>query len=250
MASDPAMTALVIADLHLSPERPALTRAFCRFLREKAAGAEALYILGDLVEAWVGDDDPSEFARDVKRALHLLVDGGTRLYFLHGNRDFLIGQHFAHQVGAQLLPDEHVAEIAGERVLLMHGDTLCTGDREYQRFRRVIRNPLALWCLRILPLGRRQRIAANLRNRSRNANSNKPEAIMDVTPAAVEDAMRRHRVRRLVHGHTHRPGVHDLQIDGQPAWRMVVGDWDREGWYLHFSTGHPPELVRFSLDPA
>lgn len=240
------MTVLVISDLHLSPERPALTRAFCRFLQEKAHHAEALYILGDLVEAWVGDDDPSEFARDVKRSLHLLVDGGTRLYFLHGNRDFLVGPHFAHQVGAQLLPQEHIANIHGQRILMLHGDTLCTEDHAYQRFRRLIRNPLVLWGLRHLPLRRRQRIASNLRERSRAANSNKPEAIMDVSPEAVEEALRRHGVSIMVHGHTHRPGIH--RLGEGPSCRIVLGDWDREGWYLQFSADESePQLIRFPI---
>lgn len=242
------MTVLVISDLHLSPECPALTRAFCRFLEETASNAEALYILGDLVEAWVGDDDPSEFARDIKRALHLLVDRGTRLYFLHGNRDFMVGDHFASQVGAHLLPQEHVADIHGQRVLLLHGDSLCTEDRAYQRFRRLVRNPAVLWCLRHLPLRRRQRMAADWRERSRAANRNKPEAIMDVSPEAVEAALLRHNVSLLVHGHTHRPGIHQLDTAAGPAYRIVLGAWDDRGWYLQFESGQSlPELIDFPL---
>lgn len=240
------MTVLVISDLHLSPQRPALTRAFCRFLQSQARQAEALYILGDLVEAWVGDDDPSTFARDVKRALHMLADSGTALYFLHGNRDFLIGKHFAQQVGARLLPQEHVANIYGTRVLMLHGDTLCTDDHAYQRFRRLIRNPLALWALRHLPLQRRQRIADDLRERSRKANSNKPEAIMDVSPDAVMKTLRRHQVSMMVHGHTHRPSVHSL-ADGSSC-RIVLGDWDTDGWYLQFSPyEREPRLISFPI---
>lgn len=240
------MTVLVISDLHLSPERPALTRAFCRFLTEKARSAEALYILGDLVEAWVGDDDPSEFARDVKRALHLLVDSGTQVYFMHGNRDFLVGSHFAQQVGAQLLPQEYVADIYGRRVLMLHGDTLCTEDLSYQRFRRFIRNPVVMWILRRLPLRRRQNIAANLRRRSQSANSNKADSIMDVSAEAVERTLRRHNVSIMVHGHTHRPGVH--QLHNPTACRIVLGDWEEEGWYLEFSPAEPqPRLVNFPI---
>lgn len=238
------MTVLVISDLHLSPERPDLTRAFCRFLSEKAKSADALYILGDLVEAWVGDDDPSEFARDIKRALHLLIGAGTRVYFMHGNRDFLIGSHFARQVGAQILPQEHVADIYGQRVLMLHGDTLCTEDRAYQRFRRIIRNPLVRWILRHLPLGQRQRLAAHLRQRSQNANSSKAASIMDVSAEAVAQILRRHDVSLIVHGHTHRPGVHR---EGSSC-RIVLGDWGDQGWYLAFSPDEPhPRLVSFPI---
>lgn len=240
------MTVLVISDLHLSPERPALTRAFCRFLIEKARSADALYILGDLVEAWVGDDDPSEFARDVKRALHLLVDNGTAVYFMHGNRDFLVGSHFAQQVGAQLLPQEYVADIYGQRVLMLHGDTLCTEDLAYQRFRRLIRNRLVMWILRGLPLRHRQKIAANLRRRSQDANSNKADSIMDVSAGAVTHTMRRHDVSIMVHGHTHRPGIHHL--DDRSSCRIVLGDWEEDGWYLEFSpTDSQPRLVSFPI---
>lgn len=240
------MTVLVISDLHLSPERPALTRAFCRFLSEKARSADALYILGDLVEAWVGDDDPSEFARDIKRALHLLVDSGTPVYFMHGNRDFLIGPHFAQQVGAQLLPQEYVANVYGQRVLMLHGDTLCTEDRAYQRFRRLVRNPLIMWILRRLPLQQRQKLAANLRQRSQNANSNKPDSIMDVSPAEVVRTLRRHDVAMMVHGHTHRPGIHHLNEGA--ACRVVLGDWEQDGWYVQFSATDPePRLESFPI---
>lgn len=245
------MTTLVISDLHLSPERPALTRAFCRFLVAEAAGADALYILGDLVDAWVGDDDPSEFARDVKRALHLLAHRGTSIFFLHGNRDFLVGPHFAAQVGATLLPQEYVANIYGQRVLLMHGDSLCTDDHDYQRFRRWVRNPLGLWLLRHLPLRQRQNIAASWRARSQAANAGKTAAIMDVTQEAVTDALHRHGVSLLVHGHTHRPAVHCVEINGEQSTRVVLGDWDEQlGWYVRFDADTPrqiPDLISFSL---
>lgn len=222
------MTTLFISDLHLSEERPDISRAFFSLLAQRARGIEALYILGDLFEAWIGDDDPSPLAREVIAALAACSASGTALWVQHGNRDFLLGQRFARETGAGLLPDEAIIDLHGERVLLMHGDTLCSDDHDYQRFRRRVRNPLVKWLLRSLPLKRRQAIARRWRDSSRQHKSNKPENIMDVNQDTVAATMRRHRVTLLIHGHTHRPARHPLVIDGTAAERIVLGDWDKQ----------------------
>lgn len=223
---------LLISDLHLEEERPDITRAFLRFLETRAARAEALYILGDFFEVWVGDDGMSPYQHEIASALRLLSDKGTRIYLMHGNRDFMIGKAFCREAGCTLLPDLHIAELGGQRVLLMHGDTLCTRDEGYMRLRRWLRNPVSLFILHHLPLAKRQKLAQKLRSSSKEETRMKASDIVDVTPEAVVEAMRGHRVRTLIHGHTHRPASHRLQIDGEPARRIVLGDWDRQGWAL------------------
>lgn len=223
---------LLISDLHLEEQRPDITRAFLRFLRERAVQAEALYILGDFFEVWIGDDGMSPFQHEIAVALRQLSETGTRIFLMHGNRDFLIGQAFCREAGCTLLNDPCVVELAGERVLLMHGDSLCTADQAYMRMRRLLRNPLSLFILRHLPLAKRQQLARKLRNESRTQTRMKAEAITDVTPAEVERVMAEHRVHTLIHGHTHRPAVHELTVNGQPVQRIVLGDWDTQGWAL------------------
>lgn len=223
---------LLISDLHLHAQRPDLTAGFLRFLEERARGAEALYILGDFFEVWIGDDGMDDFQRGVASALRRLADSGTTIYLMHGNRDFLIGQRFCELAGCQLLGDPTRVVLGREPVLLMHGDSLCTADTNYMRLRRLLRNPLSLFLLRHLPLSTRRRLAGQLRDQSRIQTRMKAREITDVTPAAVEDCLRRHGVHTLIHGHTHRPAVHELQLDGQPARRIVLGDWDRQGWAL------------------
>ncbi len=223
---------LLISDLHLEEERPDITRAFLRFLETRAAQAEALYILGDFFEVWVGDDGMTSYQHEIASALRLLSDKGTRIYLIHGNRDFMIGKAFCREAGCTLLPDPHVAELGGQQVLLMHGDTLCTRDEGYMRLRRWLRNPVSLFILHHLPLAKRQKLAQKLRSSSKEETRMKASDIVDVTPDAVVEVMRRLRVRTMIHGHTHRPACHTLQIDGQPARRIVLGDWDRQGWAL------------------
>lgn len=223
---------LLISDLHLEEQRPDISRAFLRFIETRARQAEALYILGDFFEVWVGDDGMTPFQHQIARALRALSESGTRIYLMHGNRDFMIGQAFCREAGCTLLSDPHIALFGGERVLLMHGDSLCTLDESYMRMRRLLRNPLSLLILRNLPLARRQKIAAKLRSTSRQETRMKASDIIDVTPDEVLKVMRKHGVRTLIHGHTHRPASHPLQIDGAPAQRIVLGDWDRQGWAL------------------
>lgn len=223
---------LLISDLHLEEERPDISRAFLHFLRERAPQAEALYILGDFFEVWIGDDAISPFQRSIAQALRQLSDSGTKIYLMHGNRDFLLGQAFCREAGCTLLADPSRVELAGEQVLLMHGDSLCTQDQAYMRLRRWLRNPLSLFILRHLPLATRQRLARKLRKESRAQTRMKDSEIVDVTPAEVPRIMAAHGVRTLIHGHTHRPAVHELELGGVPARRIVLGDWDKQGWAL------------------
>ena len=222
------MSILFISDLHLAPERPDITRAFLDFLQQQASKASALYILGDLFEAWVGDDDNMPLSLDVQQALKALTETGVKLYIQHGNRDFLLGQRFMATTGATLLADEHIIEYFDHRALVMHGDTLCTDDVDYQRFRRKARHPLYKWVLGLLPLKRRQRLARDWRAKSAAANKNKSSEIMDVNNDAVDAVMTKHTVNVLIHGHTHRPCRHPL-ASGE---RIVLGDWDNKGWIL------------------
>ena len=223
---------LLISDLHLEEQRPDITRAFLHFLQTRARQAEALYILGDFFEVWVGDDGMSPFQHDIARALRELSDAGTRLYLMHGNRDFLIGRAFCRAAGCTLLKDPSIVHFNGEPVLLMHGDSLCTLDVGYMKLRRLLRNPLSLFILRNLPLTTRRKLARKLRSESRAQTRMKAREIIDVTPDEVPRIMAEHGVRTLIHGHTHRPAEHALEVNGQSARRIVLGDWDSRGWAL------------------
>ena len=223
------MATLFIADLHLQTEEPAITAGFQRFLRGEAKSADALYILGDLFEAWIGDDDPNPLHREMAAAIHALVDSGVPCYFIHGNRDFLIGKRYARESGMTLLPEEQVLDLYGRRVLIMHGDTLCTDDTGYLAFRAKVHTPWIQKVFLALPLFIRNRIAARMRAGSKAANSSKSMTIMDVNPQAVVSVMEKHGVQWLIHGHTHRPDVHSLIANGEPAHRVVLGAWHTEG---------------------
>ncbi|WP_017939199.1 UDP-2,3-diacylglucosamine diphosphatase [Zestomonas thermotolerans] len=239
---------LLISDLHLEEKRPDITRAFLHFLDTRARQAEALYILGDFFEVWIGDDAMSPFQRRIAQALHALSETGTRIYLMHGNRDFLIGRDFCRAAGCTLLADPTRVELNGEPVLLMHGDSLCTRDLGYIRLRRWLRNPLSLWLLRHLPLATRQKLARKLRQESRAQTRMKASEITDVTPEEVPRVMAAHGVRTLIHGHTHRPAIHRLEVEGQPAQRIVLGDWDRQGWALQVDDQGGFHQTPFALD--
>lgn len=229
------MATLFIADLHLSTEEPAITAGFLRLLAGEARAADALYILGDLFEAWIGDDDPNPLHANIASAIKALVDSGVPCYFIHGNRDFLVGKRFAHQSGMILLPEEQVLTLYGKRILIMHGDTLCTDDIGYLRFRAKVHQPWLQTLFLALPLFIRQRIAAKMRAGSKASNQTKSEAIMDVNPQAVINVMTRHHVHHLIHGHTHRPAIHELDIEHHPARRYVLGAWHHEGSMIKVS---------------
>ncbi|MBT1882940.1 UDP-2,3-diacylglucosamine diphosphatase [Enterobacter mori] len=238
------MATLFIADLHLQTEEPAITAGFLRFLRGEAKSADALYILGDLFEAWIGDDDPNPLHREMASAIKTLVNSGVPCYFIHGNRDFLIGQRYARESGMTLLPEEQVLDLYGRNVLIMHGDTLCTDDTGYLAFRAKVHTPWIQTLFLALPLFIRNRIAARMRAGSKAANSSKSMTIMDVNPQAVVNVMEKHHVQWLIHGHTHRPDVHSLTANGEPAHRVVLGAWHTEGSMVKV-TPEGVELIAF-----
>ena len=229
------MKTLFVSDVHLDAASPEIARQFHAFLAGEARSAAALYILGDLFEAWIGDDDPDPAARSTVAALRALVDTGVPCFVMHGNRDFLIGERFCRETGATLLEDGAVVEVNGERVLLMHGDALCTDDVSYQRLRRIVRHPIVRWVLRRMTLEQRRALARKMRAGSREHVGTTAPEIMDVNAAAVAQALRAAGVRTLVHGHTHRPAVHELEIDGMPSRRIVLGDWYAQGSVLEWS---------------
>lgn len=236
------MTTLFISDLHLDGSRPEITRLFFEFLGGEARDAEALYILGDLFEAWIGDDDddPHHQAviarlQDIARVVPVAV--------MRGNRDFLYGPRFAAMSGCRLLPDEEVIELHGTPTLLMHGDQLCTDDGEYQAVRRMAHDPAWQKAVLAKPLAERREMAREARRQSTIENAMKTSAIMDVNADAVAVAMREHGVTHLIHGHTHRPAVHEFELDGRPAQRIVLGDWYDQGSVLRVGANRM-DLVR------
>jgi UDP-2,3-diacylglucosamine hydrolase len=226
------MSTLFISDLHLDDARPESTVLFEQFVRTEARNAEALYILGDLFEYWLGDDVNTETSMKVSRALSSLAAAAIPCYFMHGNRDFLVGRRFAAQSGMRLLPEEHVLDLYGTETLLMHGDSLCTDDVEYQQVRRRIRRPD--WQKDFLSRSpdERREIANRGREQSREHQMSLSRDITDVNRDSVCAAFERHGVRRLIHGHTHRPDIHDHKVNGSPASRVVLGDWYTQGSVL------------------
>lgn len=223
------MTTLFVSDLHLDALEPAAGEQFLAFLQERALNCEALYILGDLFEAWIGDDDPDPFRARVCDALAQLTARGVPCFVMHGNRDFLLKSGFEQRTGAILLPDPVIAELQGERVLLTHGDALCTADRPYQLLRGIVRDPG--WQQRFLrlPLAVRFALAQQARAGSRAHTGRTAAYIMDADESAVRSCMQACQVRTLIHGHTHRPGIHAFDLDGAPARRIVLGAWHAGG---------------------
>jgi UDP-2,3-diacylglucosamine hydrolase len=230
---------LFISDLHLAAERPQIIELFSAFVDDIAVGADTLYILGDFLEYWIGDDDPATGLQPVFDALSRLHTANTSVRFMHGNRDFLIGSELAQRCHFEIIPDPTLEDLHGERALLMHGDLLCTDDIEYQKFRTMVRNPD--WIADVLskPVAQRLALAASLRDTSKQAVAEKAEYIMDVNQQTVEAFMREQRTKLLIHGHTHRPGIHDFNLDGSAARRIVLGDWYDSGSYLRFGPDGP-----------
>ncbi|MGH8222521.1 MAG: UDP-2,3-diacylglucosamine diphosphatase [Woeseiaceae bacterium] len=233
------MTTLFISDLHLERARPDIGDHFLRFLDEEGHGADALYILGDLFESWLGDDDPDPHYAIIKGALSALVHGGTQVRFMHGNRDFLIGERFAAETSVELLNDPLLLNMHGTDVLLTHGDLLCTDDVEYQAFRRMTREPQWQATMLAKSLQERQAYAGRAREASLQHGKAIDAAIADVNQGAVEAFMRKHGVHTLLHGHTHRPAVHQFELDGRPARRIVLGDWYEQGSVLRWGGKGP-----------
>ena len=233
------MTTLFISDLHLDPSRPAITDLFLTFLRDQARQAEALYILGDLFEAWIGDDTPSPTADAVAVALRELTDAGVPVFFIRGNRDFLLGQDYATRAGLQILPDPCVVTLYGKPVLLQHGDLLCTDDTAYQAFRAQNRDPAFIAQFLSQPLEARIAFAQKARAASQARQSEMKEddraqfeTVTDVAPDEVLATFRRYGVDTMIHGHTHRPAVHNVQVSDATCTRIVLGDWYEQGSVL------------------
>jgi UDP-2,3-diacylglucosamine hydrolase len=237
-----------ISDLHLSADRTDITHCLAQFLQHTAVDADALYVLGDLFEYWLGDDDRNEFTQYVESLFLQLAQTGVPIYFIHGNRDFLIRQQFAQRAGMQLLNEQQVVDLYGTATLIMHGDELCTQDIAYQKFRKKARGWLWPRIVLALPLSTRRKIAERGRKTSQKNQQKLSMEIMDVTHSEVVKVMQEHGVQRLIHGHTHRPAIHDLQVNQQPAQRIVLGDWYDQGSYLIVSQDHF-ELVSTELAP-
>ncbi|MGL4827506.1 MAG: UDP-2,3-diacylglucosamine diphosphatase [Vibrionaceae bacterium] len=235
------MTTLFIADLHLKQSTPHVTAHFLHFLREEASKAQALYILGDLFEFWVGDDEPQPLHAQVADALQALSQHGVQIFFIHGNRDFLVGEQFAKKAGITLLPEHHLVDLYGTATLIMHGDTLCTDDIAYQNYRKKVHNKKLQWIFKHLPLRLRQKIGATIRQRSHEKNHQQPTQIAAVNQQALEAAMQHYQVQHLIHGHTHEGKQYSFDLQGKNAERFVLGDWhthssvlvcSEEGWQL------------------
>ena len=235
--SDKAGRTYFVADLHLTDERPAATGRFFRFLHEEVAGSDGLYILGDLFEAWVGDDHDEQVARDTAIQLKALASAGTPVYFMHGNRDFMLASRYAEASGMRLIADPTRIDLYGTPTLLMHGDTLCVDDLAYQRFRRKLRHPFTLALLRMLPFGLRNKLAKQARSGSESAKAGKSAEIMDVNVGEVVRVLREQQACRLIHGHTHRPQQHVHTVDGRDCERWVVPDWYARWGYVVCDAG-------------
>jgi UDP-2,3-diacylglucosamine hydrolase len=222
------MQTLFISDLHLPDEPSPLREGFRRFLTGPAHSAQAVYILGDLFEYWIGDDVGLQVYAEEAAALRALTASGVPVFYQHGNRDFLVGRRFAAATGVQILRDPAVIDLYGQRTVISHGDLWCTDDVGYQRWRRFSRNRFAQWIFSMLPVARREKIAGGVRGKSASAKRNKAESIMDVNAAAVGAAFLRHGVNRMIHGHTHRPATHTLTVEGRRAERIVLPDWHED----------------------
>ena len=233
------MTTLFISDLHLEAERPEIGDQFIRFLQTDATEAEALYILGDLFEAWVGDDDPNAHYAIIKLAIRKLTDSGIPVYFMHGNRDFMIGGKFANETGVEILKDPYPVQMYGQKALLSHGDAMCTDDVQYQRVRLMTRDPDWQQSMLAKPLKERLRIAEEARRQSLEQKLNLSMDIMDVNQGAVMRTINEYGVDVLLHGHTHRPDVHTVDLGNRKAKRVVLGDWYSQGSVVRWDLRGP-----------
>ncbi len=226
------MKTLFVSDLHLNPQRPKITQIFLDFLSQEASGAQALYILGDFFDSWIGDDAMDDLAIRITQALHQVVDAGVTVYLMPGNRDFLYGKVFVQKSGVILIPDPIVINLNGTQTLLVHGDSLCSSDRGFQIFRYFIRHPILTWIFLHTPLSFRKNFAQMLRNKSTTSNQKKSAYLMDVNQKTVEDLMRKYQVLHMIHGHTHDPKVVEFELDGKKATRTVLGSWETDKYVL------------------
>lgn len=236
------MHRLFVSDLHLNDDTPDIEAAFTGMLKQESP-FDSLVMLGDVFEAWVGDDDDSPLADRIRLTLRALADSGTEILFSRGNRDFMLGEQFASDIGGTLLPDQTVLDVAGQPTLVLHGDILCTDDVDYQQFRELVHSPEWQAEMMAKSLDERRELARQLRSMSIDAASNKPEDIMDVNQSAVSAAMRNADVAVMVHGHTHRPNRHQCDT-GE---RIVLGDWTSQAGWLLREQSHELNLERFSI---
>ncbi|MCK5336508.1 MAG: UDP-2,3-diacylglucosamine diphosphatase [Gammaproteobacteria bacterium] len=247
MKSRPSET-LFISDLHLTPDRPFIIKLFTQFVNERAIHADALYILGDFFEYWIGDDDPAEGLEAVFEAFNTLKEHKVPVYFMHGNRDFLIGSEFEKRTHCQLIADPKIITINNESIILLHGDSLCTKDTEYQEFKKLVRS--ATWQQEFIakPLSERKAIVKSLRETSQTKTSSKDEEIMDVEQEAVNKLLRSQQINYVIHGHTHRPNVHEFTLDNTPVTRIVLGDWYKHGSVLSIRKELHSEGFNYKLE--
>lgn len=248
------MHTLFISDIHLSAEATHTTKYFLEFLSKEAKKADALYILGDLFDAWLGDDDDSLFNRRIEGELRRVIKAGTPIYFMYGNRDFLIGRDFFERTKCQWIPDPTVIDLYGTRTLLMHGDTLCSNDKRYMLFRKWVRKPFIQRLFLMIPIKQRRGIANRLRHTSfqyqqqikeRSRFNPQLSRSLDATPSRIVKMMQKHQADLLIHGHTHQPGTHKFTIEGKPAMRIVLGAWHRKGSVLYCDKNGEKQLKPF-----
>ncbi|MEI8597816.1 UDP-2,3-diacylglucosamine diphosphatase [Vibrio sp. M60_M31a] len=230
------MTTLFISDLHLTPSRPDITECFVTFMRTEAPKADALYVLGDLFEFWVGDDDKTPFANKIRTEFKTLTDSGVRVFFIQGNRDFLLGKRFCKQTGITLLDDVCTIDLYGKKAVILHGDTLCTDDVDYQKFRKTVHQPWLQWVFNHIPWFIKKKIVAKVQSDIRDDKSNKSLDIMDVNQSEVENVMSQYCVDLMIHGHTHRPDTHHFDVNGVKKTRIVLGDWYTQGSVLQVNS--------------
>ncbi|PMJ93446.1 UDP-2,3-diacylglucosamine diphosphatase [Vibrio sp. 10N.261.55.A7] len=226
------MTTLFISDLHLSPSRPDITQCFVDFMRNEAIHAKRLYVLGDLFEFWVGDDDNTEFSLHIQQEFQRLTQLGVQCYFTQGNRDFLVGKRFAKNTGMTLLQDETVIELYGRKAVVLHGDTLCTRDVKYLEYRKKVHQPWLQWVFNRIPFSIKKKIVSKVQSDIKEDKETKSLDIMDVTPDEVVSVMNRHDVNLMIHGHTHRPNIHQVNVNSGDGTRIVLGDWYTQGSIL------------------
>ena len=236
-----------LSDMHVIEQRPDITAALLLFLQGPALEADAVYLLGDVFDYWIGDDYETDTIRQVKQAFGRLTQQGVALFFVGGNRDFLVGRRFDKQTGCHLLPEHTVINLYQEPVLIMHGDTLCTLDVAYQKFRRTSRSWWWQLFMLNLPLKTRIGFVMKLKQRSKSEKSLKSDQIMDVTPDEVALQMSKYKVNTLIHGHTHRQNIHEFDLNGQPAKRIVLGDWYQSGCVLKCTPNQSPEFIQLPL---
>ncbi|WP_159653424.1 UDP-2,3-diacylglucosamine diphosphatase [Vibrio atypicus] len=243
------MTTLFISDLHLSASTKKINDSFITFMREEAIHADALYVLGDLFEFWIGDDDKSDFASLIRQEFKRLTQSGVPCYFTQGNRDFLVGKRFAKETGITLLGDETVIDLYGQQAVILHGDTLCTRDVSYLKFREKVHQPWLQWIFNRIPMFIKKKIVSKVQSDIKDDKQTKSLDIMDVTQSEVERVMGHYNVPVMIHGHTHRPKVHTFDVEGQIKTRIVLGDWYTQGSVLaydknNFDLQHRPFVTK------